>query len=183
MRKTIQTLVYYGLPITLAITSIVTSNQKLFNTFGGWAIIAFDVVLFVKPLSVLTPLRIFKILMTYRRQLGLTTFWLFAFHAAGLFFSKAYEIENALDVTSFIFWGAVAGTGLTILAATSNDFAVKLLKRNWKKLHRIVYPTYYFALYHASTAQGDIWKFYVVGGSYALLKMLQKIKLNKILQK
>ena len=48
----------------------------------------------------------------------------------------------------FIFIGFSAWLLLTILALTSSDKMVRLLKHNWKKIHRLVYVIAIFGALH-----------------------------------
>ena len=48
----------------------------------------------------------------------------------------------------FVFVGFSAWLLLTVLALTSSDMMVRVLKSNWKKLHRLVYVIAIFGSLH-----------------------------------
>lgn len=176
LKKAISISSFYLLPITLAILTYFFPSRDLFSNFGTLALLSLALVLYIKPLSILINLYFLKYLMTLRREIGLTSFYFYLFHAIGQITSKGLTPAVIFDSRNFIFYGAMAGTGMIALALTSNDFAVRLLRRNWKRLHRISYLVFFLASYHSSLAEGSLTKFYIGSGTFILLKTLQFLK-------
>jgi sulfoxide reductase heme-binding subunit YedZ len=180
-RKIIPPFVYYFLPLVLFSLSIFADIKGLLIIYGNIALYMLTITLYISPLSALTNIKLFKKLMTWRRELGLTTFWIYLAHGVGQTLRYGFTADNfAPSIKNNLFFGALAGFGLLLMALTSNDYAVRKLKRNWKRLHRIVYAVYFLALYHASLGAGNFNKFYLLGGTYFLLKLAQYRKTGRI---
>ena len=85
-------------------------------------------------------------------MIGLFTFSYASIHMlsyVGLDYRFDFEplIDDVLN-KRFIFVGFSAWLLLTILALTSSDMMVRLLKQNWKKLHKLVYVIAIFGALH-----------------------------------
>lgn len=107
----------------------------------------------------------FRKAVTVRKSLGLWTVGFALFHALFLIGNKAifYDVNAWQNIWStvqhaFVFntWGKMpyaragvfAFTLLIPLALTSNRLAMRLLKKNWKRLHRLVYLVAALAIWH-----------------------------------
>jgi sulfoxide reductase heme-binding subunit YedZ len=79
-------------------------------------------------------------LLRRRRDLGVATFAYACAHTAVYLFRKG-ELRLILQeaVEPWLLVGWIALGILLALAATSNDASVRLLRRAWKRLHRLVY--------------------------------------------
>lgn len=178
-RKLIQYLCYYLLPIGMLFSIFITmitngDGYALVVSYGNFALNLLVLILFVKPLSVIFPkITIFKKIVSYRRELGLLTFWSALFHGVSLMYYLGFlSIDEALkyaSLGSFAFWGFLGLIGMIVLGATSNKLSVMKLKRNWKKVHYIAYPTFFFVLIHGYMSSQDI-KYIILGVTYTLLK-------------
>lgn len=117
---------------------------------GEWA-----VWLLMQTLAV-TPIRLMfrrqnwaQWLMRRRRDLGVASFAYAASHTIIYLIRK-----GSLDIlltelsTPYILVGWFALALFVPLAATSNDFATRALKRSWKRLHRLVYPAAILVFLH-----------------------------------
>lgn len=104
-----------------------------------------------------------KEVMKVRRALGLYSFMYAAIHVY-LFVGVDYQFNFSLlygDVRSkAYFWaGVAAGLILLVLAATAFRPAMKLLGKNWKRLHRFIYPAALLAVLHYAWAtKGDLFR-------------------------
>lgn len=172
-RTVIQICAYYLLPISLVVMGVLVPSNETFKTYGSWTLWLLSVIVFVKPLAVLTKVGIFREILSYRRELGVASMWTYLAHSQGLLAIGWVSVNEIWAYPTFLFWGALAGLGMLILGLTANTAAVRLLKKNWKLLHRLVYPVYFMALYHSSYAEGEMARFYILGGAYALLKALE----------
>jgi sulfoxide reductase heme-binding subunit YedZ len=112
------------------------------NIFGFLAAILYFATLLPSIIRVVFP-KVFshkysRFLLKYRREIGVVA-WIFGV-AHGVFILLERNL-NLLDlnVAKNFIQGLALITIFTILAITSNDYSVKHLKRNWKKLHRITY--------------------------------------------
>lgn len=90
--------------------------------------------------------------LRYRRMLGLFAFFYGVLHLTTYlwldqFFDWA-DILKDLYKRPFITAGMAAFLLLVPLAATSNDRSVRALKRNWSRLHKLVYPAAVLAVLH-----------------------------------
>src|SRR3546814_14972953 len=90
-------------------------------------------------------------LATIRRLLGVTAFayvagprLLYILSLDGNVVRAASEIASRIYLTI----GFTAVLGLALLAATSFDGAIRRLRRNWKRLHKLVYPLTALGLLH-----------------------------------
>lgn len=127
---------------------LITSNQlsadpaKDVQHFTGTTTINF--LLATLLLSPLARLPRATILNSLRRTLGLTTFFWSLLHILSYFiFELAFDFSlffSEIFQRTYLIIGLIAWIGLFLLAITSNKFSIKQLKKNWKKLHNIVYP-------------------------------------------
>jgi sulfoxide reductase heme-binding subunit YedZ len=123
--------------------------DRIINHFGEWTLIFVFLTLSMTPLKIIT-----KSLewVKFRRMLGLFTFFYASIHMlsyVGLDYRFDFEplISDVLK-KKFIFIGFSAWLLLIPLAITSSDKMVKILKKNWKKLHSLVYIISIFGVLH-----------------------------------
>lgn len=173
LKKTLSIISYYVLPIVLAIFSLTIPDRELFSFMGQVAQILVIIILFLKPVVKILRIKFFSQFLIYRRQLGVASFWFFAFHALG--FWQLYSLTNINSFTNpqrHLMYGALAAIGMTILAITSNNWSVKKLKTNWKKIQYLAYPTLFLILYHAALSERELGNFYIIGGLWIILKII-----------
>jgi len=88
----------------------------------------------------------------YRRMLGLFVFFYASIHMlsyVGLDYRFDFKpLINDVLKKKFIFIGFSAWLLLIPLAITSSDKMVKILKQNWKKIHRLIYVIGIFGVLH-----------------------------------
>lgn len=179
MKKTLSILSYYILPIGLLILSSTIASQDLFVKFGQSAMYLVLFNLFLKPVAKITNIKKLKRLLVYRRQFGIASFWFFAFHGLGMWQTfQLTEISYYLDPKYNILYGALAAIGMTILFITSNNLSVRKLKKNWKRIQYIAYPTLFLILYHAALAEGEKTNFYILSGLFIVLKIFELSKFS-----
>jgi sulfoxide reductase heme-binding subunit YedZ len=123
--------------------------DRIINHFGEWTLIFVFLTLSMTPLKIIT-----KSLewVKFRRMLGLFTFFYASIHMlsyVGLDYRFDFEpLINDVLKKKFIFIGFSAWLLLIPLAITSSDKMVRVLKKNWKKLHRLVYIVSIFGVLH-----------------------------------
>jgi sulfoxide reductase heme-binding subunit YedZ len=107
---------------------------------GEWALLFLIFTLSMTPLKRLTNLNIW---ISVRRMLGL-----FAFFYASLHMLTYIGLDYQFDLSAiskdiftkkFIFVGFTAWLLMVPLAITSSKKMMGILKKNWKKLHRLIY--------------------------------------------
>ncbi|QCE32633.1 sulfoxide reductase heme-binding subunit YedZ [Acetobacteraceae bacterium] len=118
----------------------------------GLGLWSFRFLLLCIALLPLSKIFSFKKLLTYRRMIGLTAFFYACAHlAVFVFIDLAGEWQAVLkQITHQLFMqcGAIVFVILLLLAVTSNQKSMRLLKRRWKKLHRLVYPAIMIGMIH-----------------------------------
>ena len=91
-------------------------------------------------------------LVKLRRTLGLATFFYAVLHASvylGLDLGLDFKsLARDLAEKPYIVAGAAALAMLIPLAATSTDAMMRRLGRNWRRLHRLIYPVGIVAVLH-----------------------------------
>ncbi|RYY96864.1 MAG: sulfoxide reductase heme-binding subunit YedZ [Comamonadaceae bacterium] len=124
--------------------------EHLIRATGDWTLRFVCIVLAVTPLRVLAKL---PALARWRRMLGLYAFFYAAVHLlCYAWFDMGFDVPDiAADIAKrpFILVGFAAFLGLTVLAATSFNRAIRVLGgRRWQALHRSVYAIAGLALLH-----------------------------------
>lgn len=179
IKKFLRPVIYYVLPCVLLTLSVLYPGQ-LYNKFGEYAIYSLGIILFVKPIAAILKINLLWEIVSYRKELGLLVFWLFFFHAAGMSYLYGFYMPETWQYfTAPTYWGIVAGLGTTILAVTSNSYFIKLLKRNWKRLHYSAYFVYFAALMHISLIREEYFWNAVIFITFAILKIVEFNKLRK----
>lgn len=137
--------------VGLGLTGGLGANPIEFVTrsLGTWTLTLLLVTLAITPLRRLSGQGHW---LRYRRMLGLFAFFYGVLHLASYlwldqFFAWA-DILKDIYKRPFITAGMTAFLLLLPLAATSNDRSVRALKRNWSRLHRLVYPAAVLAVLH-----------------------------------
>ena len=123
--------------------------DRIINHFGEWTLIFIFLTLSMTPLRKIT-----KSLewIKFRRMLGLFAFFYASVHMlsyVGLDYRFDFEpLINDVLKKKFIFIGFSAWLLLIPLAVTSSEKMVRLLKKNWKKIHRLIYIIGIFGVLH-----------------------------------
>ena len=107
---------------------------------GEWTLLFVVFTLSMTPLKRLTNLNIW---ISIRRMLGLFAFFYGSLHMltyVGLDYQfDLFAISKDILTKKFIFVGFAAWLLMTPLAITSSKKMMGILKKNWKKLHRLIY--------------------------------------------
>ena len=137
--------------VYLGIDDQLTANPIEFITrsTGTWALVFLCLTLSITPLRKISGI---TTLINYRRILGLLCFFYASFH-----FSIWFWLDHNLSLSDmiqdvfkrpFITMGFISFLLLVPLALTSNQFSIRLLKRNWSKLHQLIYIIAITAITH-----------------------------------
>ena len=118
---------------------------------GEWTLIFICLTLSMSPLTKLTKLSLW---INFRRMLGLFVFFYATLHLltyVGLDYRFNWQpIFDDVVKKKYVFIGFAAWILLIPLVITSSKKMVRLLKNNWKKLHRLVYVIAIFGSLHYS---------------------------------
>jgi len=187
-KKIVQYLCYYILPsimLILIITSQILKidNYELLTEFGKYALYLVLVILFAKPISIIfNKVNFFRIIMSFRREMGVLAFWFAMFHGILLmFYLKLISINSLpllIDIKGMLFWGVLALFGMFLLGITSNTLSQIKLKQKWKKLQYLAYPTLAFILIHKAIVK-DEFEPYIILGIYVILKIIENYLIKK----
>jgi len=135
-------LVPFSLLVYAAVTDDLGANpvEKLTHQTGLWGLYFLLITLSITPLKNLTGL---TWPVSLRRMLGLYAFFYACLHLTVYFWLDQSFIWQGIveDILKrpYITMGLAAWILLLPLAITSNQFSMRLLKKNWKRLHRLVY--------------------------------------------
>lgn len=142
---------------------------------GDWAAWLLMATLAVTPVRLLFRRQRWTAwLMRRRRDLGVASFAYAAGHTVIYVADRASPsavIEAAGSPDMLTGWLALAL--FVPLAATSNDLAVRALKRSWKVLHRLVYPAAILTFLHWVLAAFDPTTAYIHIGVLAAVELLR----------
>jgi sulfoxide reductase heme-binding subunit YedZ len=88
-----------------------------------------------------------RFLLKYRRQIGVSA-WVFGvIHGSMVVYVRNLNFLNPATALRYA-QGIALITIFTLLAITSNDWSVKFMKKNWKRLHRLTYLTLFLLPWH-----------------------------------
>jgi len=123
--------------------------KEITHFTGEWTLIFICLTLSMTPLKRLTNLSMW---VSFRRMLGLFVFFYASLHLLtyiGIDYRfNLQPILNDVFKKKYIFIGFAAWVLLIPLAITSSQKMIKLLKNNWKKLHRLIYIIAIFGSLH-----------------------------------
>jgi sulfoxide reductase heme-binding subunit YedZ len=165
-------------------TNYLTVNpiQEIEQRLGRTALYFLIASLSVTPLNTLTG---WRSILPRRRALGLYAFLYASLHVltfTGLDYGFNFAQILALVTTkTYIIAGALAFSLLIPLAVTSFDYFIRRMKKNWKRLHWLVYPAGLVVILHYAwskkgnlfTLSGDILKPLLWGLLLILLLVLR----------
>jgi methionine sulfoxide reductase heme-binding subunit len=117
------------------------SYGQVIHETGDWSVAFLSLALAVTPLRrVLPKARWPRWLLGHRRALGVASFAYAAFHTVTYLQRKwgyGYILKEGVEPDLLTGW--IAFVIFMALALTSNDQSIKVLRRNWQRLHRTVY--------------------------------------------
>ena len=123
--------------------------KEITHFTGEWTLIFICITLSMTPIKRLTNLTMW---VSFRRMLGLFVFFYASLHLltyVGIDYRFSWKpILNDVFKKKYIFIGFAAWVLLIPLAITSSQKMIKLLKNNWKKLHRLIYIIAIFGSLH-----------------------------------
>lgn len=112
-----------------------------------------------------------KFLRKYRRQIGLIAFVLALAHGWLLIHKRNIDFFD-LDTYWIYIQGVATFLIFTLLAITSNNWSVRSLKRNWKKLHSLTYLAMFLLSWHIWDKMSAHWSFLTPVGLLGLIVII-----------
>ncbi len=159
------------------ITKAITYGQVIQVT-GDWSAAFLFVALAITPFRrVLSKSKLSRWLLVHRRSIGVASFFYAAFHVIIYLERKwgyGYIWEEAKDPGLLTGW--VAFMIFLVLAITSNNQAVRVLRKNWQHLHRTVYIATGLTFAHWILTSIEPRTAYILLGSLCLVECLRFIK-------
>ena len=192
MRRYYKTLVFFlSLWPLYVISYQIIFNQlgpepvdRIINHFGEWTLIFILLTLSMTPLKKITKSVEW---IKFRRMLGLFTFFYASIHMlsyVGLDYRFDLEpLINDVLKKKFIFIGFSAWLLLIPLAITSSERMVRLLKQNWKKIHRLIYIIGIFGVLHYIWLSKTIFFKPLIFLILLIILLLFRIKITKSVSK
>ena len=154
--------------------------KEITHFTGEWTLIFICLTLAMSPLKRLTN---FIFWTKIRRMLGLFVFFYATLHLftyVGI--DYRFEWQPILDDVikkKYVFIGFSAWLLLIPLAATSSQKMIKVLKQNWKKLHKLFYVIAIFGSLHYIWLSKTIFFKPLIYTSIIFLLLLLRIKFKK----
>jgi len=131
-------------------TQVFLLAYELGKKAGDMAVLALSLTLvpgMLKRLQWFTPIT--RFLSPIRRHLGITTYLLALSHYLLVTLLSNLLVGTIIgQLNSFVLAGATALLFFTPLFITSNDYSVRLLRRNWAKLQKLIYVATIFVFLH-----------------------------------
>ena len=112
-----------------------------------------------------------KWLLKYRRWIGLLSFCLAVGHAYIYFKQRNFDLWD-IKTYWFYFQGVSTLTIFTLLAITSNNWSMKKLKKNWKKLQQLTYLAMFLLTWHIWAIMAHHWTYLTPIGMMAMLMII-----------
>ena len=154
--------------------------KEITHFTGEWTLIFICLTLSMSPLKRLTNLSIW---ISFRRTLGLFIFFYATLHLLtyiGLDYRFDWQpIFDDVIKKKYVFIGFAAWLLLVPLAITSSQKMMKLLKNNWKKIHRLIYANAIFGSLHYIWLSKTIFFKPLIYFIIIVVLLLLRIKINR----
>ena len=132
------------------------------NYFGLFALVCYVITLLPTILGIVFPKTkktgFPKLLLKYRRQIGVIAFFFALAHALLLVNKRNFDF---FDIQTY--WIYIQGVAtfiiFTLLAITSNNWSVKKMKKSWKKLHELTYLAMFLLIWHVIDKMWGHWSY------------------------
>ena len=154
-------LLLIGYIISLLVFSLF-KLAPLANILGFVSLLLYTVTLIPSILKTVFPVtkrnKILRWLFNNRRYLGVAAFSFGLSHGVLLILERNLSLS---DLQTYIkhFHGISILFILTVLSFTSNDWSVKRLKSNWKKLHNSTYLLIFLLVWHILASMAKHWSY------------------------
>jgi len=182
------------IPLFLLLIDIAFDNlganriQALHTRLGDWSLRFLCLTLAVTPVQIITK---WRGLSDYRQILGLYAFFYGTLHVLAYLMIDHGLVWQMISIdiieSPYIWVGLLAYIIVLLLALTSSKWAKKLMGKNWKRLHRLIYIAAIAAVMHyfwqlkgnlAEPFFYSIIAFFLLG--FRILVWIKNRQLNKI---
>ena len=137
-------------------------TSPLANYLGFLALICYIITLLPSTLRVVFPrtkkTEIPKLLLKYRRQIGVISFFFALGHGVLLVSKRNFDFYD-IQTYSIYLTGVATFIIFTLLTITSNDWSIKKMKKNWKKLHELTYVAMFILILHIIKTMSGHWSY------------------------
>lgn len=137
-------------------------TSPLANHLGFLALISYIITLLPTILKVVFPrtkkTEIPKLLLKYRRQIGVVAFLFALGHGVLLIRKRNFDFFDLQTYWIYV-QGVVTFIIFTLLTFTSNNWSMKKLKKNWKKLHELTYLAMFLLVWHVIDKMWGHWSY------------------------
>ena len=159
--------------------------EALEHTTGDWTIYFLLLTLSITPFQQLFAPKWFMPMHLVRRVLGLSALAYALIHLSVYFvFDMSADINEALtDIAErpFILIGMLSLVLLIPLGITSTQGWQRRLKRNWQRLHKLVYPiTFLGILHYALLVKADLFLPLLYMTLFGILMLMRQFKLPRL---
>lgn len=135
-------------------------SPSLANAWGVISLIAYIITLIPGIIKILFPTvkktRIYRQLLKYRREIGVIAFFCALAHAYLMMQRRRFDLVDSSTLL-LNFEGMVTLAVFALLAITSNNFSVRRLRKNWKRLHRLTYGAMFLLAWHVLVKMAGHW--------------------------
>lgn len=147
----------------------------LANLLGLLALLCYVLTLLPTTLRVVFPAtkseRVTKLLMKHRRLIGVLAFYLALCHGVLLVLKRNFDFFDIKTYGIYI-QGVSAFLVFACLTVTSNDWSMKKLKKNWKKLHQLTYLCMFLLTWHVWDKMSGHWSFFTPFSFIAMISIM-----------
>ncbi len=132
------------------------------NYLGLFALVCYVITLLPTTLRIVFPstkkTELPKLLLKYRRQVGIIAFVFALLHGVLLVLKRNFDF---FDIQTYWIYvqGVVTFIIFTLLTITSNDWSIKKMKKNWKKLHELTYLAMFLLVWHVIDKMWGHWSY------------------------
>ena len=161
-------------------------TAPLANSLGFLALGSYILTLMPTNLRIVFPqtkrTSIPKWLLKHRRLIGILSFLLALGHGYLLVLKRDFDFFDPSTYWIYI-QGVSTFTVFTLLAITSNDWSVKRLKKNWKRLHSQTYLAMFLLTWHVWDKMSEHWSYLTPIGLVAMVAIIALFLVRRWLER
>lgn len=158
------------------------NNPREFGELGWQFLIA---IMLIRPLSNILPgIGILRSLVPFRKEVGIACAWLIILHSYGIFANMGKNILTEIFNPEYwrpghpLMWGILGFLAVILLLITSNNYSIKRLRKNWKRVQMLVYPLFFFTAVHIALISGETSKIVLPVLAVMVLWILAQFKVK-----
>jgi sulfoxide reductase heme-binding subunit YedZ len=167
--------------ISIFIFNIFNTNYfKFSKEMGefGYNLIIF--ILFLSPVTkIFSNFKILKDISGFRKELGMLSFWTLTIHFIGMMLDlNLFNNFSSLFLENHLIFGFLAYILIFILGITSNKFSMRMLRKKWFLLHKLLYVVLMLAVVHVVLIKGETEGYLILVG-FIILKLFVYFKFDR----